>query len=98
MEELTVKMRDFYSEDVSLVNVETLDDNKHSSVRTEDGKVLVFEYIPFNDPSWCFYVEKNMEDYYNSIKKVDWIMDNVDQETKEVIEDTIKETKEKTSA
>jgi hypothetical protein len=71
MKELTVKMREFYSADLSLVDVETIDDNKHSNIRLEDRKILVFEYVLFNDPSWCFYIEENIEDYYASIKNVE---------------------------
>ena len=88
METLNAKMKEFYSSDLSLVDVETIDGNKHSSVELEDGKILVFEYIPVNDPSWCFYIEK-IEDYYTSIRKVDWIMEEITEEEKETIENII---------
>lgn len=94
MKELIVKMRNFYSADLSLVDIETEDDNKHSSVRLEDGKILVFEYLPLNDPNWWFYIEENIEDYYASIQKVEWIMKGITEEEKERIEDIIEDIKE----
>jgi hypothetical protein len=95
MKEFTVKMREFYTADLSLVDVNTIDDKHHLSVRLEDGKILVLEYLPSNDPAWCFYLEENMEDYYESIRKVEWIMEEISKEEKETIEDIIEDTTEK---
>lgn len=89
MKNLNVNMNDFYSEKSALVNVKLEDKKTHLSILTDDEKVLVFEDIPFNSPSWCFYVEDNIEDYYNTIKNVDWIKSNLTSFEKETIEDLL---------
>lgn len=67
----------FLSEKDALVYVKDEGDRIHISWIDNDNEVLVFEHIPENYPSTAHTKWETVTEYYNTIKDVDWIMNNI---------------------
>lgn len=52
--------------------------NTHVSFESDDGKIIVFEYIPDNYPAAVMYACSTAEEYFGTIKEVEWIKDNME--------------------
>lgn len=82
-----IKMLRLIESKQALVNVITEDMGYiHASAVVKGdnntNKVLSFEYIPVNYPQWSFLVFDSLKEYYDAIKDVDWIMDELKPEVK----------------
>jgi hypothetical protein len=95
MIKLAINKHGLYESKQSLVDVWDLEDRIHRSVIVPDtdgnSKVLSYEQIPANYPEWSFLVFESLEEYYEAIKDVDWIMDEVTDNDLENLKELIEE-------
>ena len=87
MKKVDINIDEYQDAKTSLVDVETLDGEVHRSFVTNDGKVLYYEDIPENYPSWSIGVFDSVTEYYNEIRKIKFIMDCIPNSSLEIIEE-----------
>lgn len=58
-----------------LLTVSTESGNIHQSYLTDEGYVVVFEFIPCNFPASAMAVYENLEEYVESIQNISWVND-----------------------
>jgi len=55
----------------------------HVAWKLRNGKILVVEYIPYNNPHTSVCIYENYEEYVEAISDVDWIVFGIE-ETKDL--------------
>ena len=70
--------QEYFDSKEALVDVTTgLREYQHYSVLINEDEVLVFERIEGNSPQWAFMKWNSVKEYIDSIKDVDWIIENI---------------------
>jgi len=83
-----IGMDEYNDGKTALVDIEIDQGSKiHRAFLSNDGKIIAYEMIAENYPSWALIVFESISEYYNEIKNVDWIISEI----KISMLDTIKE-------
>ena len=83
-----INIDEYNDRKTALVDIEIEQGRKiHRLFLSNDGKVIAYEMIAENYPSWALIVFDSIFEYYNEIKDIDWII----LEIKKSMLDTLKE-------
>jgi len=78
MKKFSVVLDEFKDSKSALVCV-CCEEGIHVSWMLEDGKIISFEFVYANYPPASFCVWEDLEEYLEAIQDVDWIINNIDE-------------------